>query len=136
MTEWRRFNYAIGGPPPEAWTAHRKWSARVLRFAGVEIADEELLSEIDGEDQEMLPSGAQWSSEECSRLLKLTAPMPGQDEGEFGVGQWPVVVGESDAAVELGVAGEAFFDAGHADEDQAVGVAVVFVAQHFGEGVA
>lgn len=59
------------------------------------------------------------------------APMSGQDEGEFGVGQWPVVVSESDAAVELGVAGEAFFDAGHADEDQAVGVAVVFVAQHF-----
>ena len=58
-------------------------------------------------------------------------PMPGQDEGEFGVGQWPVVVSEADAAVELGVTGEAFFDAGHADEDQAVGVAVVFVAQHF-----
>lgn len=60
-----------------------------------------------------------------------TPPVPGQDEGEFGVGQWPVVVGESDAAVELRVAGEAFFDAGHTDEEQAVGVAVVFVAQHF-----
>ncbi len=37
------------------------------------------------------------------------------------------MVGEADAAVELGVAGEAFFDAGHADKDDAHGVAVVVV---------
>lgn len=51
MTE-RRFNYAIAGPPPEAWTAHLKWSARVLRFAGVDVSDKELLAEIDHEDRE------------------------------------------------------------------------------------
>ncbi len=37
-------------------------------------------------------------------------------------------MGEADAAVELGVAREAFLDAGHADEDDAHSVAVVEVA--------
>ncbi|GAA3614066.1 hypothetical protein GCM10022223_32870 [Kineosporia mesophila] len=57
--------------------------------------------------------------------------MSGQDEGEFVAGQGLVVVGESDAAVQLGVAGQAFFDAGHADQDQAEVVPVEPVAQVF-----
>ena len=43
----------------------------------------------------------------------------------------PVLVGEADAAVELGVAGEPFLDAGHADEDDAYPVAIVEVADLF-----
>ncbi len=39
-----------------------------------------------------------------------------------------VVVDEADAAVEPGIAGQAFFDAGHADEDQPQIAAVVAVA--------
>jgi hypothetical protein len=50
-----------------------------------------------------------------------------EDEGEFVGAEGPAWVGEADAAVELGVAGEAFFDAGHADEDDSHGVAVVVV---------
>jgi hypothetical protein len=41
------------------------------------------------------------------------------------------VVDESDPAVELGVAGQAFFDAGHADQDQADAGPVVVVAELF-----
>ena len=41
---------------------------------------------------------------------------------------------EADAAVELRVAGEAFLDAGHADEDDAHSVAVVEVADLFESG--
>ena len=51
MTE-RRVNFAYAGPPPEEWTAHLKWSARVLRHAGVEVPDTELLAEIDHGDRE------------------------------------------------------------------------------------
>ncbi|NLU81387.1 hypothetical protein [Rhodococcus sp. HNM0569] len=40
------------------------------------------------------------------------------------------MVGEPDTAVELAMAGEALFDAGHADEDQPVLAAVLFVAEH------
>ncbi|WP_435592759.1 hypothetical protein [Nocardia sp. bgisy118] len=58
-------------------------------------------------------------------------PVPGQYEGEFFTGQGPVVVGESDAAVELRVAGEGLLDAGHADEQQPVIPAVVAVTQVF-----
>jgi hypothetical protein len=39
------------------------------------------------------------------------------------------VVDESDPAVELGVAGEAFFDAGHADQDEPDACPVVVVAE-------
>ena len=56
-------------------------------------------------------------------------PLAGEDEGLLAGGQGPVVVDEPDAAVELGVAGEALFDAGHADEDQAEAAAVVVVAE-------
>ncbi|QBJ96905.1 hypothetical protein ERC79_13810 [Rhodococcus sp. ABRD24] len=52
MTEWRRVNFAIAGSSPEEWTAHLKWSARVLRHAGVEVPDTELSAEIDHEDRE------------------------------------------------------------------------------------
>ncbi|MBP2386325.1 hypothetical protein [Paeniglutamicibacter kerguelensis] len=36
----------------------------------------------------------------------------GEDGGEFLWVEWPLFVGESDTAVELGVAGEALLDAG------------------------
>jgi len=49
----------------------------------------------------------------------------------FVGGKGPVFVGEADSAVELGVAGEAFLDAWHADEDDAEVVAVVVVADLF-----
>ena len=58
-------------------------------------------------------------------------PVAGQDERQFVGGQRPVVVDEPDPAVELGVAGEAFFEAGHADQDQADAGPVVVVAELF-----
>ncbi|MGW6374824.1 hypothetical protein ACWFRB_02010 [Rhodococcus sp. NPDC055112] len=54
MTGWRRVNFAYVGPEPEEWTAHLKWSARVLRLAGVEVPDKELLADLDHEDRELL----------------------------------------------------------------------------------
>ena len=42
-----------------------------------------------------------------------------------------VFVSEADAAVELGVSGEAFLDAGHADEDHRQVGSVVFVTEEF-----
>jgi hypothetical protein len=45
--------------------------------------------------------------------------------------RFPVFVGEADAAVDLGIAGEAFFDARRAYEDDSQGVAVVVVAHLF-----
>jgi len=52
-------------------------------------------------------------------LAQLTALAKTRLRRMLAGGQRPVVVDEPDAAVELGVAGEALFDAGHADEDQA-----------------
>ncbi|GAB2820566.1 hypothetical protein GCM10027073_59660 [Streptomyces chlorus] len=49
----------------------------------------------------------------------------------FVRGERPVVVDEADATVELGVAGEALLDAGHADEDHADAGAVVVVPELF-----
>lgn len=46
----------------------------------------------------------------------------GQDGGEFLRGELVVFVGEADAAVELRVAGQTFFDPGHPDEDDPHGV--------------
>ena len=54
-----------------------------------------------------------------------------EDDGEFLGGEVAVFVGEADTAVELGVAGQALFDAGHADEDDAHGVTVVVVTDLF-----
>ncbi len=56
------------------------------------------------------------------------APVPGEDEVEFLADEGAVLVGESDPAVELGVAGESSFDAGHADEDDADVFWVVAIA--------
>lgn len=53
-------------------------------------------------------------------------PAVRDDEGEF-FGAEISVMGEADAAVKLRVAGEAFFDAGHADKDDPRGVAVIVV---------
>jgi len=61
-------------------------------------------------------------------------PVVRKDRGHiFGV-DGPVLVGEADAAVELGVAGQLAFEPGHADEDQSDVVAVEEVAELF-EGV-
>ena len=57
-----------------------------------------------------------------------------EDGGELVGCERVVFVGESDAAVELGVAREALFDAGHADEDRAHGVPVVIVPHLFEAG--
>lgn len=56
------------------------------------------------------------------------------DCGELVAAQWPVFVREADSAVELRVAGEAFLDAGHADQDDAHLLAVVEVADLFETG--
>lgn len=56
------------------------------------------------------------------------------DGGEFVTAERTVFVGEADAAVELRVAREAFFNAGHADEDDAHVVAVVEIADLFEAG--
>lgn len=56
------------------------------------------------------------------------------DGGELVAAEGSVFVSEADAAVELRVAGEAFLDAGHADEDDAHSVAVVEVADLFESG--
>ena len=55
--------------------------------------------------------------------------MPGQDERELFVAERPVLVGEADAAVQLGVAGQPLVDPGHADEKQPEGPAVEAVPQ-------
>ncbi len=62
------------------------------------------------------------------------APVPGEDEGQFVALQRPVVVGEADPAVELGIACHPFFDAGHADEHQAGAGAVELVPEIFQRG--
>jgi hypothetical protein len=54
-------------------------------------------------------------------------PVPGDDEVLFVRRKRPVVVDEADTAVELGVAGEALLDPGHADEDHPDAGAVVVV---------
>ncbi|QKT13741.1 hypothetical protein [Rhodococcus sp. W8901] len=53
MTGPRRVNFAYVGPPPKEWTAHLKWSARILRLAGEEVPEQELLAELDREDREL-----------------------------------------------------------------------------------
>lgn len=53
MAEPRRVNFAYAGPAPKEWTAHLKWSARILQLAGVEVPDQELLAELDREDREL-----------------------------------------------------------------------------------
>lgn len=59
------------------------------------------------------------------------APMPLQDEEQFLFAQGPVLVGEADAAVELGVVAELLLQTGHADQDEGDVVAVVAVSQQF-----
>lgn len=56
-------------------------------------------------------------------------PVVGEHEAQFVAAERPVVVGEADSAVELRVARQARFEAGHADQDQAEGAAVEDVAQ-------
>jgi hypothetical protein len=65
----------------------------------------------------------------CGQPQAECRPVALQDEGEFSGAQWPVFVDEPDAAAELGVAGQALFDAGHPDQDHAHLAAVVVVAQ-------
>jgi hypothetical protein len=62
------------------------------------------------------------------------APVVGQDEPQLFGAERPVLVGEADAALELRVAGEAFLEAGHADQDQSDPVAVEEVAQRLERG--
>ena len=62
------------------------------------------------------------------------SPVAGEDEGEFVVGEGLVLVGEADAAVELGEDGEAFLEAGHADEQQPETASVKAVAEVFEGG--
>jgi hypothetical protein len=53
---------------------------------------------------------------------------------EFGPAQRPVFVGEPDSAVQLGVAGQASLQPGHADQQEPHLVVVVDVAQLFQAG--
>jgi len=55
--------------------------------------------------------------------------VPAEDEREFVVAERPVLVGEADAAVELGVARQSLVDAGHPDQQKTKGAAVEAVAQ-------
>ena len=55
-------------------------------------------------------------------------PAAGEHGGELVGVERAVLVSEADAAVQLGVARQAPFDAGHADQDHAHGVPVVVVA--------
>jgi hypothetical protein len=50
-----------------------------------------------------------------------------QDEQQLGPLQGPVLVGEADAAVDLGEARQTLLDAGHAGEDEPHGAAVELV---------
>lgn len=54
-----------------------------------------------------------------------------QDKAQFFLGQGAVFVGEADPAVELGVAAELFFDAGHTNQDQPGIGAVVAISEVF-----
>ncbi|TQC41538.1 hypothetical protein EEB14_54230 [Rhodococcus sp. WS4] len=55
----KRFNFAYVGDPPPGWTAHLKWSARILRLAGESIPDKELELELEREEQEHREKRAQ-----------------------------------------------------------------------------
>ena len=55
----KRFNFAYVGDPPPEWTAHLKWSARILRLAGESIPDKELERELEREEQEQREKRAQ-----------------------------------------------------------------------------
>lgn len=55
----KRFNFAYVGDPPPGWTAHLKWSARILRLAGESIPDKELERELEREEQEQREKRAQ-----------------------------------------------------------------------------
>ncbi len=61
-------------------------------------------------------------------------PVLGEDLGDVCGVQWPVVVGESDSTVELRVAGQASFEAGHPDQDYADVAGVEVVADQFQSG--
>jgi hypothetical protein len=54
-------------------------------------------------------------------------PVQGQHGRHVCGVQWPVLVGESDLAVQLRVAGGLPFESGHADQDEADVVAVEVV---------
>lgn len=57
-----------------------------------------------------------------------------KDEGHFLAGECPVLLGESEAAVELWVVAESFVESGHADQDEGDVGAIVPVAQQFQRG--
>src|SRR5699024_844558 len=59
------------------------------------------------------------------------APASFQDKAQFFLGQGAVFVGEADSAVELGVAAELFFDAGHTNQNQPDIGAVVAISEVF-----
>jgi hypothetical protein len=55
-------------------------------------------------------------------------PVVMEDEAQLVDTEWPEVLDEADAAVELRVSGESFLDPGHADQDHAEMGAVVVIA--------
>ncbi len=57
------------------------------------------------------------------------ASVAAQDERELVVAERPVLVGEADAAEELGGAGQSLVDAGHPDQEQPEGPSIEAVAQ-------
>ena len=95
-----------------------RWICAISRVVSLEIAAG------DADDR-----GAGLAGGEVFGVVEAeVGPLTRQYEGLFVAGQGLVVVQESDAAVELRVAGQSAFNAGHADEDQAGAGAVVVVA--------
>src|SRR5699024_8502930 len=58
-------------------------------------------------------------------------PASFKDKAQFFLGQRSVFVGEADPAVELGVAAESLFDAGHTNQNQPGVGAVVAISEVF-----
>jgi hypothetical protein len=55
----KRINFGYVGDPPPEWTAHLKWSARILRLVGESISDKELEGELEREEHEQREKRAQ-----------------------------------------------------------------------------
>jgi len=86
-------------------------------------------------DEAEVAPGDSDDGRDCGRMRDLAVGHVGcnreathEYRSELVGGQRSVLVGESDSAVELRVAGETFLDAGHADQDDAHVVSVEVVA--------
>ena len=100
MTGPRRVNFAYVGPPPKEWTAHLKWSARILRLAGEEVPEQELLAELDREDRELqtrrpvghrvLPDSRRHPDQQELVLLSPDLDIPLKTKQGIDLHFWPI----------------------------------------------